>query len=76
MEKAMDTTMQEKKEAFEKKLKAHDWYYKMSDSIKAFDKGEREEFIILQKCKKRFCYNLPFSSANIVKNRKTRVSWG
>lgn len=30
-------------EQFEQKLKTHDWYYMMSDSMKVFEKGENND---------------------------------
>jgi hypothetical protein len=44
-------TTQEQRDDFEKMLKTHDWWYKMSDSIKTFDKGEKQEYLIKQACK-------------------------
>lgn len=39
------------REDFKKMLKAHDWYYKMSDSMKVYDKGEAQEIAIKRACK-------------------------
>lgn len=38
-------------EVFEDMLKKHDWYYKMSDSMKVYDKGEAQEIAIKRACK-------------------------
>lgn len=39
------------KEKFETMLRTHDWYYKMSDSMKVYDKGEAQELDIKKACK-------------------------
>jgi hypothetical protein len=39
--------MKVNKEEFEVLLKNHDWYYHNSDSMKVFDKGDREHKTIM-----------------------------